>query len=316
MLCVKKLKYYPKTKMLKIIKAETSLGSSNGGTELAPDEILKLGLLDALTFNNIAYQLLPLEILGPISVAPNTKVKNHETLTVLNRSIYETAIKTNSAKDITLLLGGDHSTSIGSMFATKKLEPNAAILYIDAHPDSNTPDSSPSGNMHGMSLSTVLGDSLYTDYGFTKYKYNEAIILGAKDIDQYEQNYIKEKSIKMFTVSNVTESGIGEIMTQVLDHIKGRPLHISLDIDSIDVSEAPGTGIINKGGLSYREIKYITEKLSSANICSIDIMEINPQKDVDNKTINLGIELILNLLGHRWTPYEKYLSEKKSTPNY
>ncbi len=298
--------------MLKIIKAETSLGSNNKGTELAPISLLKNGLLDALKYNKTDYKILRLEpkekIIGFVK---NPRVKNHKLLTEFNHSIYNTSIKNREPEDKILLLGGDHSVSIGSMFATKKSEPKAVLVYIDAHADSNTPESSLSANMHGMSLSTILGDSLYQDYNLNKYKYSEVIILGAKDIDPPEWKYLRDKKIKVYAMNNIITEGIGSIMNKIISLIKDKPLHISLDIDSIDVSEAPGTGIVNKGGLTYREIKYITETLSTADIKSIDLIEINPKNDVGRKTIDLGIELVINLLGGKWSPYEKYLNKSK-----
>lgn len=294
--------------MLKIIKAETSLGSDNKGTEQAPEVLLRSGLVDALKHHKINHEILKSPKITRLSETKDkSHVKNHAALTLLNRSIYEMALTSPASKDKILLLGGDHSMSIGSMFATKKSHPNAVLIYIDAHPDCNNPDSSPSGNMHGMSLSTVLGDSLYDDYKFKKYKYNEVVIIGAKDIDPYERHYLKEKKIKVHTIEDIVSDGIGKIMKSVLKFAEGKPVHISLDIDCVDVSEAPGTGIINKGGLTYREIKYVTERLSTLDTKSIDLMEINPKKDKEDKTIALGIELILNLLGGKWSPYEKYL---------
>ncbi|MDO8493284.1 MAG: arginase [bacterium] len=306
--------------MLKIIKAETSLGSDNKGSELAPELLLKSGLLNALDANKINYEILELPKIPQPEDSTLRRlnlpaVKNHTFLTALNKSIYDLAVTSKNKNNKTLLLGGDHSASIGSMFATKKSAPKAVLLYIDAHPDCNSPTSSPSGNMHGMSLSTALGDALYEDYKYPKYKYSEIILLGAKDIDSSEQRYIKDKKIKMYTITDVITDGVGSVMKEILKFIADRPLHVSLDIDSVDVSEAPGTGIINKGGLTYREIRYITELLSTKDIRSIDLMEINPKNDENNKTLNLGTELVINLLGGKWSPYEKYLNAGTSRSN-
>jgi arginase len=296
--------------MLKIIKAETSLGSSNAGTELAPAAILKGGLLDALRYNKIDHEILPLlKTKSAIPTKNNLLVKNHSRLTNLNNSIYELAVNNKNPGAKMLLLGGDHSMSIGSMFATKMSHSKAVLIYIDAHPDCNSPHSSPSGNMHGMSLATVLGDSLYDDYDLPKYKYSEVVILGAKDIDPAEREYIDKKKIRIYTMNDIIARGIGDVVSEILKFIKDKPVHVSLDIDSVDVSEAPGTGIVNRGGLSYREIRYATEALSTTDIKSIDLMEVNPKQDEDNKTVNLATELIISLLGSKWSPYEKYLKD-------
>ena len=301
--------------MLNIIKASTSLGSNNKGTEKAPELLLKGGLIEALNFNKIQYQILTLPKNNKgreEQIKKNTLVKNHLELTAYNHLIYNLATTHQGSTDKLLLLGGDHSVGIGSMFATKTIEPETVLLYIDAHPDSNTPETSLSHNMHGMSLATVLGDSLHRDYKFPIYNYKEVIILGAKDIDPLEWKYIKDKKIKIYTMSDIITEGIGTIIKDILKFISTKPLHVSLDIDSIDTEYAPGTGVINKGGLSYREIKYIAEKISTRDIRTIDLVEVNPKYDKNNKTVLLGIELILTLLGGKWSPYEKYIEKSKN----
>lgn len=291
--------------MLKIIKAGTSLGSFNKGSELAPDVILKNGLKQAFKANKIDFK-----IIGEIEKQGDKSLNDLDYLKLINKQIYQFATGKVIKNDQLLTLGGDHSMAIGSMFASKKLEPDSKILYIDAHPDCNDTKNSPTGNIHGMSLSTVLGDSLYQEYRQAKYNYTDVVILGAKDIDDSERRYIKKNKIKMFEIGDVIEKGISEVLNRSLDYLGDNPLHISLDIDSIDKLNAPGTGIKNQGGLTYREIKYVCEKLSKKNIRSIDVVEVNPKLDQKNKTIDLAIELIITLLGGHWSPYDLYLSRK------
>ncbi len=292
--------------MLKILKAGTSLGSDNIGSELAPDKILKT-LSPALHEYEIGHRLLKAPIVRGETPQSKERVRNHAKLTELNRQIYNIATGSKGKDDIVLTLGGDHSISIGSMFGSKSVDSDAVIIYIDAHPDCHSPETSPSGNMHGMSLATVLGDSLYDDYQLPKYKYSEVVLLGAKDIDRGEDRYLADHKIKNYGVRDIVAEGIGQIMKRVIKFAGRKPVHVSLDIDAVDVSEAPGTGIINKGGLTYREVRYITEILSTLNIKSIDLVEVNPSKDIKEKTTELAAELIMSLLGYKWTPYEKYI---------
>ena len=111
-------------------------------------------------------------------------------------------------------------------------------------------------------------------------------------------------------MDEVTEHGIAECLKQLRTKIAGRPTHVSLDIDSIDMSEAPGTGIINKGGFSFREISYLCRYLSDEQIVGIDVVEVNPGRDIDDRTVHLASELAVNLLGGEWSAYNQYLSAK------
>ena len=111
-------------------------------------------------------------------------------------------------------------------------------------------------------------------------------------------------------MDEVIEKGIAQCLNRIAKQVAGRPVHVSLDIDSIDTSEAPGTGIINKGGFSYREISYLCRHLSKQDIVAIDIVEVNPKKDIDSKTVHLASELCVNLLGGEWSPYSRYIAAK------
>lgn len=289
--------------MVKIIKASTSGGSLNRGAELSPDYLLSHGLESAFKKSGIEY-----EILDDINLARPNKLNDLNFLRDFNNQIYQLALNNIKNDDILLTIGGDHSISIGSMFATKKLFSNAKIIYIDAHPDCNDLNHTPTGNIHGMSLSTVMGDGLYDKFKLPKYSYEECVIFGAKDIDDFEAQYIYKNKIRSITIQDILHNGIGRSVDDLLDFAGDYSLHISLDVDSIDQMFAPATGISNQGGLTYREIKYICQKLASKKICSIDLVEFNPKLDIDDKTLNLSIELILTLLKKDWSNYQNYLS--------
>jgi arginase len=294
--------------MLKIAQAQTSLGSFNQGSEKAPSSILEITLKDGLAKNQIQYKLLePITISKQIATSKSEKLRNHTVITDFNKRLYEQIMSAASNDDIILTLGGDHSVSIGSMFASKARLPKTCLVYIDAHPDCNNPIDSPTGNIHGMPLSTVLGDALYSDFNLPKFGYEEVFIIAAKDIDDAELKYLKKHNISYYTIDTIIEQGISAVLKEVATKIAGRTVHVSLDIDSIDSSEAPGTGIINKGGLTFREISYLCRHLAKQNIIAIDCVEVNPDKDNDNQTILLAGDLIISLLGQEWSPYTQYL---------
>jgi len=292
--------------MLKIIKAGSSLGSFNWGSELAPDVILENGLTHALQVNKINFQ-----VIGEIEkIGFKDKLNDLDCLVRLNRQIYNLATAQIKSTDQLLTLGGDHSISIGSMLASKTLEPNCSVLYIDAHPDCNNLTDTPTGNIHGMTLATVLGDSLYSQFKFNqKYTYDEVVIMAAKDIDNSERDYLAKHKIKMFEINDIVEKGIAKVLALALDYLGPTPLHISLDIDAIDELFAPGTMIKNQGGLTYREIKYLCQKLSEKEIKSIDLVEVNPKLDKQNQTLDLAVELVITLLGGKWSKYDQYLAK-------
>ncbi len=296
--------------MIKIFSAATSLGSFNKGTELAPREIINSSLKPALDKNNLRYEFMkPFELIGA-EMGDNPKLRYHQALVDYNQKLYSGIIDSSSADDVVVCLGGDHSVSIATMFASKLRYSDAVVVYIDAHPDCNGPDATPTGNIHGMPLATVLGDAIYNDFNLPQYNYDEAFLIGIKDADLSEQDYLKQNNILNISMDQVIEKGIAESLGLIRDQIASRPVHVSLDIDSIDMSEAPGTGIINKGGFSFREISYLCRHLADENIVGIDVVEVNPRRDEENKTVHLASELAINLLGGEWSAYNRYLSDK------
>lgn len=296
--------------MIKIFSAATSLGSFNEGTELAPKEIIKTSLKAALEQNSLEYELMkPLELFEA-EIGKNPRLRYHQALIDYNQKLYADIIEGSNADDVVVCLGGDHSVSIGTMFASKLRHSEAVIVYIDAHPDCNGPDATPTGNIHGMPLATVLGDALYSDFGLPQYAYDEAFLIGIKDADISEQDYLKQNKILNISMDQVIEQGIAESLKHISDQIADRSIHVSLDIDSIDMSEAPGTGIINKGGFSFREISYLCRHLARESIVGIDIVEVNPERDEKSKTVHLASELAINLMGGEWSAYTRYLSSK------
>lgn len=296
--------------MIKIYSAATSLGSFNQGTELAPRAIVHQNLVPALKKNRLKYDIQESIELFSAGLGSNSKLRYHQALVDYNRRFYRQIIESTTADDLALTVGGDHSVAIATMFASKLRHSDAVVVYIDAHPDCSSPDTTLTGNIHGMSLATVLGDAIYRDFEYPSFGYNEVFLIGIKDADKDEADYLNDNSIFYIAMDNIIERGIAECLKEVKSRLAGRPVHVSLDIDSIDSLSAPGTGIINKGGLSFREISYLCRHLSTENIIAIDIVEVNPSRDIDSKTQHLATELAVNLLKGEWSEYMRYLLEK------
>eukprot|EP00536_Pseudo-nitzschia_multiseries_P001670 jgi/Psemu1/234889/estExt_Genewise1.C_210152 len=211
-----------------------------------------------------------------------------------------------------LILGGDHSIGLGSLPGILRARPNTGIIWVDAHADLNTPETSGSGNFHGMPLGLLM-DHPDGSYDFSKLPGFEFLIdgprispeqlvyVGLRDVDPMERVWIKELGIKTYTMTDVDYLGIGKVMKGALDHLQGRPLHLSYDIDSVDPVHAPATGTRVRGGLTYREAHFVAEFVAqSGDLASAEIVEVNPTLSCDdgaNETVELSMQLITSFMG-------------------
>jgi arginase len=207
-----------------------------------------------------------------------------------------------------LVLGGDHSIAIGSFGGAasyyKERGETLGLIWFDAHADLNTPESTPSGNIHGMPLATLLGygaPELVNVAGFNpKLDPKLCAHVGARDIDPGERELIKKLGMRFFTMREIDERGMSACMDEALA-IASRGsagYAVTFDVDALDPGDAPGSGTLVRGGLTYREAHLGMEKVAEAGgMRMLEIVEINTALDVNNKTAELGVELILSALG-------------------
>ena len=220
------------------------------------------------------------------------------------RAVYDTACPWVAAGDFAVFLGGDHSISIGSIAAASQRGP-VGVVWVDAHSDFNTPETSPSGNIHGMPVAALVGEgaSPLVEVGATRpaLKTSQIVQIGIRDLDAAERERLIRSGINVFTMRHVDELGMAVVARQALDRLRHLPrIHVSLDMDSLDPAEAPGVGTPVPGGLTYREAHLLMEILGdSGRVTSLDIVEINPILDEMNKTAELAVELAASLLGQR-----------------
>ena len=220
------------------------------------------------------------------------------------RTVYKTACSWAAEGDFAVFLGGDHSISIGSIAAAAQRGP-VGLVWIDAHSDFNTPQTSPSGNIHGMPVAALVGEGAppLLDIGTARppLKPSEIVQIGIRDLDALERERLIGSGIHVFTMRHVDELGMAVVARQALDRLRHLPrIHVSLDMDSLDPDEAPGVGTPVPGGLTYREAHLLMEILGdSGRVASLDIVEINPILDEMNKTAELAVELAASLLGQR-----------------
>lgn len=217
-------------------------------------------------------------------------------------AVYRVGAATLDAGDVPLYLGGDHSIALGTVSAASANE-RTGLIWIDAHGDFNTPETSPSGNLHGMPLAALTGRGAPELVDLVrpgaKVADEDVVLIGVRDLDPGEREALRESGVQVYTMREIDRRGLGAVAEEAvarLGHL--RRVHVSLDMDSLDPREAPGVGTPSPGGLSYREAHLLMEILAdSVPVGSIDVVEINPILDERNRTAALAIELILSALG-------------------
>ncbi len=206
--------------------------------------------------------------------------------------------------DFPIVLGGDHSIAIGSVTGCSHRQ-RTGVVWVDAHGDFNTPESSPSGNIHGMPLAALCGygDERLVDLGWpgAKIRPEDVVLIGLRDLDGEERRLMREAGVHVFTIEDVDRLGLPRVAEQTLARIGGLPrLHVSFDADVLDPELAPGVGTPVPGGLTYREAHLLMELLAeSERVTSLDLVEVNPILDRENRTASLMVGLAASLLGKK-----------------
>ncbi len=218
----------------------------------------------------------------------------------------------------TIVLGGDHSITLGTVSgASTAVEGDIGLIYLDAHGDMNTEATTLTGNIHGMHVASLLGFGtkvmveVYSKQ--IKIAKQNFLHIGANDLDEGESAFIEKEKLDCYKIIDVLAAGIGPLLKKI-DTLAGKVgnIWVSLDLDVIDAMYAPGAGMPNKGGLTYREITTIIEYIGKkTNVIGIDVVEYNPLQDIDGKTAELGIELIAKAFGKNYSWYSNYLRKNE-----
>lgn len=244
---------------------------------------------------------------------PETIVNRAFRVGSANKQLHDVLKKEAQKNQFCLTLGGDHSVGIGSISGMMSAQPDLCVIWVDAHADINTPRSSLSHNSHGMVVSFLMGlENTRKINGFEWLQSvpilqpQRLVYVALRDLDAAEKQLLKALNIKCFTMHDVDRYGIARVMERALDHVIGRaprPLHLSLDIDSIDPLFAPSTGTRVNGGLTYREGYYVCEECAASGcMTSMDLVEVNPQlfgKEDSQSTVNMAIGLISSAMGNK-----------------
>jgi len=299
-------------KKIRVIGVPLDLGQSRRGVDMGPSAVRVAGLearLEALGHivedgGNVAVAMPEQKKEGD----PHAKYLKEITATCTKHA--ELVFKTLEAGKVPLSLGGDHSMAVGSVAGVvefyRKQNQKVGLIWIDAHTDINTPDSSPSGNVHGMPLAAIMGlgpPELANIFNFSpKVAPENCVLVGVRDIDAVEKENVRRAGIEVFTMRDIDERGMRTVIEEAL-RMAGRGTagyHVSLDMDWIDPEDAPGVGTPVRGGATYREAHLAMEIIADhGRLLSFEIVEVNPVIDEHNQTADLAVELTLSAFGKK-----------------
>jgi arginase len=297
---------------ISVIGVPLDLGQSRRGVDMGPSAVRVAGLearLEAIGHvvedtGNIAVAIPEQKKEG----AANAKYLKEITATCTKSA--ELVLKTLEADKVPLILGGDHSVAAGTVSGVaefyRRKNQKVGLLWIDAHSDMNTPESSPSGNVHGMPLASIMGlqpDELANIFNFSpKVQPENCVLIGIRDVDSFEKENIRKSGVSVFTMRDIDERGMRSVMEEAIGLAsKGTAgFHVSLDMDWIDPEDAPGVGTPVWGGATYREAHLAMEIIAdSGGMLSFEIVEVNPVIDEHNQTADLAVELVLSAFGKK-----------------
>ena len=298
------------TKAIRIINVPLDLGASRRGTDAGPSAFRVAGLSKGLT--RIGLQIASESDIAVPSMETrnpaNKKMRFKDEILAVCRQLAEETQQTLDAGEQPLVIGGDHSIAMGTVsgvaahFASK--EQALGLIWFDAHGDMNLPDSSPSGNIHGMPLSHLLG---YGDKDLSSIlgahpavSAEHVVLMGIRDVDRDERQFIRDSGITVFTMRDIDELGMSEVSKRALEVVnKGTAgFHISFDLDGCDPEVIPGTGTTVPGGVSYREAHLLLEECASdGRMTSMEVVELNPFLDHRNVSAERAVLLIESAFG-------------------
>jgi arginase len=221
------------------------------------------------------------------------------------RQIAELVAQAASGGSTPIVLGGDHSVALGTLGGLNAVHGPGGVIWLDAHGDLNSPETSPSGNVHGMALAAALGlagERFQGDgWSLPALVSGRVALVGVRSLDEGERELLKELDACVFTMSDVDRLGVERAVREALTHVAGSGfVHVSLDLDVLDPDVAPGVGTPVRGGLSYREAHLAMELISESGLAtSLDVVEVNPILDRENDTAKLAVELVASGLGAR-----------------
>jgi arginase len=294
------------TRQISLIGVPMDFGQDLRGVDMGPAAVRYTGLIPRLrelghTVRDRGDVLIPIRDDADREQVPGKKYI--EEITRICESIYAMGRQVVTQGDFPLFVGGDHSIAVGTVSAVAPENEPMGLIWMDAHGDVNTPDTSPSGNIHGMPLAILMGDGhkelVNVGRPGPKILPENVVMIGLRDLDPAEKKRLKTSGVTVFTMRDIDEQGISSVANKaVMKFAHLKRIHLTVDMDALDPVEAPGVGTPVPGGITYREAHLLMEILAdSKKMTSMDLVEINPILDVANKTAKLAVELTLSALG-------------------
>jgi arginase len=297
-----------------LLGVPVEIGASQLGTLMGPDAMRTAGLKALLEELGFAVEdhgnLAPPK---PASEdAPPGNAKHYRDIQAYVQALSARAYELSASGALPIFIGGDHSLSMGSVNGVARhwhaQGRELFVLWLDAHADYNTPHTTITGNMHGMSAAFLCGepglDGLLGDEPRASITPDHLDLFGIRSIDKLEKELVKQRKVSLIDMRQIDEFGVGVLIRRVIDRVKARNgvLHVSLDVDFLDPITAPGVGTMVQGGATYREAHLIMELLhDSGLLCSLDVVELNPFLDERGRTARVMVELVGSLFGQQIT---------------
>lgn len=307
------------TRQARVLGIPMDLGQQRRGVDMGPSAVRYAGLFDRL--NRLGYAV---EDMGNLSVPERDQrvvraqertetdagyLRHLREVVMTCRAIHEVARACADTAEIPIFLGGDHSIAIGTVGGLVEgaaaANESVGLLWVDAHSDFNTPETTPSGNIHGMPVAVLTGSGhaelVNLGGAGAKLRPQDIVMIGIRSVDRTERVALNRSGIHIFTMRDVDELGMATVARQALSRLNHVDrIHVSMDMDAIDPSIAAGVGTPVPGGLTFREAHLLMELLAASDkIRSLDVVEINPILDEQNRTAELAVALVASLLGQQ-----------------
>jgi len=295
-------------KQVTLIGAPTDVGASIRGASMGPDALRVADIASALARNGLDVSDHG-NLAGPGNPwqTPVDGMRHLQEVLAWNQQVFDTAYATLVAGRMPLLLGGDHCLAIGSVSAAarhcREQGKQLMVLWLDAHADANTGSTSPTGNIHGMPVACLCGDGPAPLTGLSgvtpAMSARQIRQVGIRSVDADEKLRLRELGLTVYDMRYIDENGMRQTMEQALAGIDANThLHVSFDVDFLDSQIAPGVGTPVRGGPTYREAHLALEMIEDTGaLGSLDVLELNPARDVHNQTAELVVELLESLFG-------------------
>lgn len=292
---------------ISIIGVPTDYGQTRRGVDMGPSAIRYAGVVERLeAIGHVVHDQGDIRVSQKQEgIMVDKQLLNLEEVIDVSTSLANSVSKSVEQKAFPLVLGGDHSIAIGTLAGLGEHYENLGVIWFDAHADLNTPETTPSGNIHGMPLAVSIGLGherlVKIRNNVPKIKPENVIIIGARSVDPGERELINQQGIKVYTMHEVDRLGMTRVMEDALVYLRARDidgLHLSLDLDGLDPLYTPGVGTPVPGGITYRESHLAMEMLQeSGMLTSAEFVEVNPILDEKNRTADVAVALMGSLFG-------------------